>query len=139
MASFFFDQYAEQQAGEGTFADFKDDTIRVRVVSDTDIVPARTLTNMSTISAYTGSTDATLSSKTVGTLAARVMDAADSAMGSFAQDGGKTIDGIVIYKFVTNDADSEPMMYIDLSSPGTPNGSAVTIQWNVLGIAKIDA
>jgi hypothetical protein len=140
MASFLFDAYAEAMAGTGTKIDFDADTIKVRAISDNVIVPARTLTVMSTITKYVGSTDPTLSNKTIGTIAARTMDnTATVSLGSFAQDGANDIDALVIYKFVTNDADSIPMIYIDLSAAATPNGNEVTIDWNALGICLIDA
>ena len=141
MASFVFDNYAENMLGEGaTRIDFDTDTIKVRVVSDSDYAsPDRTATVMTGITGYASSTDATISSPTIGVVSARTIDAADAAMGSFNQDGSKTIDMIVIYKFVTNDADSIPMILIDLTTSATPNGNAVTVQWNASGIMTLDA
>jgi hypothetical protein len=52
--------------------------------------------------------------------------------------GTRQYQGIVIYKFVTNDADSIPIFWID--SGGFPfwgNGSNVTLTWNAEGIGQV--
>lgn len=112
------------------------DTIKARAVSDTDYTVNFANTDMSTVTGYTGTTDVTLGTKTT---TAGVFDAADHtpAFSSLSQDAAKTIDGIVIYKFVTNDAGSTPIAYIDLTTSLTPNGGDVNITWNASGIFSI--
>lgn len=112
------------------------DTIKVRAVSDTDYTVNFANTDMSTVTAYSGTTDPTLGTKTT---TAGVFDAADHspAFSALSQDAAKTIDGLVIYKFVTNDAGSTPIAYIDLTTPLTPNGGDVNIAWNASGIFSI--
>jgi len=45
--------------------------------------------------------------------------------------------GIVVFKFVTNDTDSIPIVYIDSGGfPFDGNGGNVTMQWNVEGILQ---
>lgn len=50
---------------------------------------------------------------------------------------GDTAQGYVVYKHVTNDADSIPIAYRDFAAPITPGGSDLTIQWNVEGIVQL--
>lgn len=119
--------------------DLDTDTIKVRAVADEDYAaPAdfTTATSMTGITGYSGSTDQTLTSVTI---ANGVLDAADlsPAFSALAQDATKDIDGLVVYHFVTNDAASTPLVYIDLSAAVTPNGTDVNITWNASGIASL--
>ncbi len=46
--------------------------------------------------------------------------------------------GMVVYKFVTNDADSIPILFIDSGGfPFDGNGSNVAVAWNGEGIAQL--
>lgn len=68
-------------------------------------------------------TDVTLGSKTTTT---GIFDAADAVFTAF--DAGAALDFCVIFKFVTNDADSIPFLYLDGFSV-VPNGGDITLQW----------
>lgn len=96
------------------------DDIRCRLVKDTYTFAAGD-TNMSTITKITGTTDQALASRTItdGTF-----DAADPTF--VGVPGGETIMGAVVFKFVTNDADSVPIDFIELTDTPT-NGSDITI------------
>lgn len=63
-------------------------------------------------------------------------DAADvtwTALGA----GARSIAGVVIFKFVTNDADSVLLAYIDTGGfPIAANGGDITITWNAEGIVQ---
>jgi hypothetical protein len=62
-------------------------------------------------------------------------DADDIAAGTQAASGtGRTVDGILIYKFVTNWGASTPICYLD--APFTPNGGTITITWDGEGILQ---
>ena len=51
--------------------------------------------------------------------------------------GTRQVLGAVLYKFVTNDADSIPIAYIDSGGfPFDANGGDVTITWNAEGILQ---
>lgn len=51
--------------------------------------------------------------------------------------GTRSIAGVVIFRFVTNDADSPLVAYIDSGGfPIAANGGDLTIQWNVEGILQ---
>lgn len=63
---------------------------------------------------------------------------ADNVVFSSLGAGTRQNVGLVVYKHVTNDADSVPLFYIDTGGfPFDASGSDVTIQWNTEGIAQI--
>lgn len=62
-------------------------------------------------------------------------DCADPAFGSIA--AGDTISGMVLFRFVTNDADSILVGYYDIADTAT-NGTAFTVTINANGVAYID-
>ena len=51
-------------------------------------------------------------------------------------NGTRQITGAVIFRFITNDADSIPLFYIDLSPNINPGGGNLVISWNAEGIAQ---
>lgn len=64
-------------------------------------------------------------------------DANDAVFPTLA--GGETINGYIVFSFVTNDALSTPIAFVD-SATGiglVTNGSNVTITWNAEGIIQI--
>lgn len=115
------------------------DTIKVRAVTDTTYTPSEAHTAMSSVTAYAGTTDPTIS--TSKTTTAGVFDAADisAAWSSVSQDSSNLINGLVIYKFVTDDAGSTPIAYIDLTTSFTPNGGDINLNFNASGIFSIAA
>lgn len=117
--------------------DMDTDTIKVAAVSDTDYTYSSAHQYKSSVTSYSGSTDATLTSPTI---TQGVFDAADlsPAYSSLAQDAAKTIDALVIYKD-TGVAGTSPLVaYIDLASSTTPNGGDINITWDS-GASKIFA
>jgi len=125
----------------GGTVDWDTDTIRVRPVADEDYTAPSgaglDITDMSTVTGYTGATDATVTVDI--TTSKGIVDMTDlsPAYSSLSQDAAKDIDGLVIFKFVTNDAGSTPLCYIDLTTPFTPNGGDVNIQWNASGVISL--
>ena len=71
-------------------------------------------------------TSGNLTSKTV------TLGVADAANVTFGTVTGASVEAIVIYKFVTNDADSPLIAYIDSATnlPITPNGGDITVAWD---------
>ena len=134
MASILYNQ-ARQDFLDGAI-DMNTDVIRVRAVADEDYTASAAHTAMTSVTKYTGTTDATIDSPTI---TSGVFDAADEspAYSSLAIDGAKDIDGLVIFKFVTDDAGSTPICYIDLTTSVTPNGGDINIAWNGSGIFSI--
>jgi hypothetical protein len=58
--------------------------------------------------------------------------AADADDVTFTAVSGDSIETLVIYKFVTNDADSPLIAYIDTATglPITPNGGDIIVTWD---------
>lgn len=50
--------------------------------------------------------------------------------------GTRSVAGILVYKHVTNDADSPVIAWLEFSAVKTPDGSDFTIQWNAEGLIK---
>lgn len=127
MASFMYT--AAKQAFLDGAIDLNTDTIRVRAVADEDYTPSAAHTAMTSVTKYTGSTDVALDTPTITD---GILDATDDpdAYPSLAIDGSKDIDALVIFKFVTDDAGSTPILYIDLAASVTPNGGDVGITWD---------
>lgn len=64
-------------------------------------------------------------------------DADDAAFGALGNGANDTIDGAILFRFVTNDADSPVISHIDTGGfPKTTNGGTFTIQWNAEGILQ---
>jgi len=111
------------------------DTIKVRIVADEGYTYDAGHTAMTSVAKYDSSTDVTLSGKS--TTAGVFDDSGTPTFSSLALHDNRDIDGLVIFKFDTDDAGSTPICYIDLTSSATPNGSDVTITWNASGIFAI--
>ena len=109
--------------------DMVNDTIKVRAVSDEGYTASAAHTAMTSVTKYTGTTDYTLTSPTT---ASGVFDAADTAAAysALAISGSEDIDGLVVFQFVTDDAGSTPILYIDLAAAVTPNGGDIGITWD---------
>ena len=64
------------------------------------------------------------------------VDCDDVAFGSL--ESGQTVKAIIVYRFVTNDTDSIPLLYIDTDSgsllPRALGGGAFTVQINASGL-----
>ena len=108
--------------------DLTADTIKVRPIRVSGYTFAATHTSMTPVVAATGGPgDVTLGTKALGTgTDGGTFDAADAVFTAWA--AGAAIDGLVIFKFVTNDAGSTPIAYID-GFTVTPNGGDITFQW----------
>ena len=104
---------------DGTI-DMDTNVIKARLVKDTYTF-SNTDTSLTPITKITGTTDQTLGSRTVTD---GVFDAADPTFTAVA--GGETITAWVVFKFVTNDADSIPIGFLDLTDTPT-NGSDIII------------
>jgi hypothetical protein len=117
--------------------DVDTDTIKVAAVDLTaDYTYSSSHQYKSSVTSYSGATDATLASVT-GT--SGTMDAADlaPAWASLAQSSTKTIGALVVYKDTGNAATSPLICYIELASAVTPNGGDINITWNASGILSI--
>lgn len=119
---------AARAAFLGADIDWLVDTIRVVLIDAADYtVNLATHDFLDDVpSAARVGTPQTLGSKTA---TAGVADAADV---TFSAVTGDQCEAILIYKFVTSDADSPLIAYIDSGTglPVTPNGGDITVQWD---------
>lgn len=108
---------------------------------------ADTENNKATLSAYTsldsfdgaGASSIALTSEAVNVDSGNnriEMDAADVAFGAVG-NGTREIQGVIIYDFNTNDADSVPFVFIQFSSNINPGGATLTVQWDAEGIVQL--
>lgn len=137
MASAVYPKALESFISQNPSIDMDSDTIKVAAVDLTaDYTYSASHQYKSSVTSYSGSTDATLGTKTV---TSGVFDAADlaPAFSSLAQSGSKTVGALVIYKDTGNAATSPLIAYIELSSAVTPNGGDINITWNGSGIFSI--
>ena len=77
-----------------------------------------------------------LASKTVGTVAAGVADAADT---TFTTLSGDQSESLILFKNTGTDTTCDLIAFWDTATglPLTPNGGDVTVQWNASGIFQI--
>jgi hypothetical protein len=102
--------------------DLTTQTIKVRLSRASAYTFSAAHVVMTSVGAGVG-TDPTLGSKTV---TGGVFDAADSVW--TAVTAGAAIDQLIVYRFVTNDADSVPLAFIN-GFTVTPNGGDITAVW----------
>lgn len=145
MASFVYTR-AKKNIADGTI-DLDTHDIRVLLVKVAGSTTTDTEADAATISAFTTLGELVATDYARKALANEAVnedtgndraefDADDvtwTALGGAAND---TIGAAVVYKHVTNDTDSIPIAYIDLTDTPT-NGGDVTIQWNVEGIVQL--
>jgi len=97
-------------------------TVKVRLLRVSGYTFSAGHTTMTSVAGAVG-TDPTLGTKV---LAGGTFDAADAVW--TAVGAGAAVDCLVVYKFVTNDAGSTPIAYLDGFSV-VPNGGDLTAQW----------
>jgi len=125
MASYWFNAGLKLH-GDGSL-NWTGDTIKARLAAS---VPARTATSMTGITAI--GTDQTLGTKSVSkddTNNQVKFVAANPTWTAVA--GGSTVACCVVYKFVTDDAGSTPLVVHDVTDTPT-NGGDITIDWPVV-------
>lgn len=109
--------------------DLDTDTIRARLVKSTysqDLAD----TSMTPITKITGTTDQTLANPSITD---GVFDADDPTF--TAVPGGETVTACVIFKFDTDDANSTPIIWLELTDTAT-NGSDMVVNFDA-GAAKV--
>ena len=57
-----------------------------------------------------------------------ICDASDITFSAVA--AGDPVQGVILYKFVTNDAGSTPICFLEFTEPVTPNGGDIVIAWD---------
>lgn len=131
MASAYYDIGLERFISSAARIDLTGDTINVRPLritgGDAYAFATTHATMTPVIPATGGPGDQTLATKVLGTTTnGGTFDAADRAFSAWAS--GPAIVALAIFKFVTNDAGSLPICYLD-GFTVTPNGGDITFQW----------
>ncbi len=137
MASAVYPKALQSFISQNPSIDMDTDTIKVAAVDLTaDYTYSAAHQFKSSVTSYSGSTDATLGTPTV---TSGVFSAANlaPAWASLAQSSTKTIGALVVYKDTGVAATSPIICYIELSGAVTPNGGDVNITWNGSGIFSI--
>jgi hypothetical protein len=117
-----------------TRVDLDADTIKAALIDHgTDTPNVTTDDFYDDINAGVIGTPGTLGSKTIGSVAAGVFDAADV---TFTAVSGNSVESVNIYKDSGSAATSNLIAYFDTGTglPVTPNGGDITVTWNASGI-----
>lgn len=64
-------------------------------------------------------------------------DANDASFTGLGGDATRAVQGVLIFKFVTNDADSIPIAFIDFASDIPATATQIDIPWNAEGILQL--
>lgn len=136
MTSGVYDIAKQAFLGTGTRIDLDADTIKIGLLNiATDYVIGTglgTASSMTGITRYSGTTDQTLATTAITVTSAGAVVAFDASVDpvftAVAISGSKTVAAFIIYKFVTNDAGSTPILYVDGFTAVTPNGGDITVQ-----------
>ncbi len=62
---------------------------------------------------------------------------ADDVTWTALGNGARSIQGVIVYKHVTDDTDSIPICFIDFAVDQDPGGSNFTLQWDAQGILQL--
>lgn len=122
---------------------FTSHDIRILLVDNTTTADtekdAETISDFTTLGELsgTGYTRKALASEAVNQDDPNLRAEFDAADVTWTLINAGTAAGALIYRFVTNDADSVPIAFIDSVFPITTNGSDFTIQWNAEGIIQL--
>lgn len=136
MASALYPTALASFVNQNPSIDVDTDTIKVAAVSDVDYTYSAAHQYKSSVTSYTGSTDATV---TITSTTGGVVDGSDlsPAFSALAQNSTDVINALVVYKDTGSAATSPLICYIDLASSTTPNGGDINITWNGSGIFSI--
>lgn len=107
---------------------------------------ADTQNNIATLSAYTlidsfdgsGAASVALTGEAVNVDSGnnRIEVDADDVPFGVLGNGTRQVQGVEIFRFVTNDADSVPLVFLQFASNFNPGGGTVTVNWNAEGILQ---
>lgn len=134
MASGLYDSFKEALLSQNPSIDLDTDTIKARLVNiGTDYTfDAANHDFINDVTAYNGTTDQTLSNKTVtdGTFD----NTATITFSSVNIDGSKDADAVVIYKDTGTATTSPLVCYLEFAASVTPNGGDIIVDWNASGL-----
>jgi len=125
-------------------ADLDTDTIRAALLmtnttADTEIDTMPFVSSYTTLDECdaTGYARVTLASKTVTedtTNDRASFDAADCSFTGLGGNSTRAVQGALIFKFVTNDAASPPLFFVDFTADTPTTATQVDIPWNASGL-----
>jgi hypothetical protein len=125
-------------------ADLDTDTIKCALLmtnttADTEIDAITFVSNYGTLDECdsSGYARVTLGSKTVNsddTNDRAAFDAADASFTSLGGNATRAIQGALVFKFVTNDAASPPLFFVDFTADIPTTATQVDVPWNVSGL-----
>ena len=125
-------------------ADLDTDTIKVALLmtnttADTEVDNITFLTSYTTLDECDASGYArqTLASKTVTEDTSNdrgVFDAADVSFTGLGGNATRAIQGALIFKFVSTDANSPPLFFVDFTSDAPSNSTQIDIPWSASGL-----
>ena len=125
----------------GTRVDLDADTISAMFVDHADDTPVLATDDFLNDIASAARVPAlascpSLGSKTIGTVAAGVFDAADTV---FTTLSGDQSESLILFKNTGTDTSCDLIAYWDTATglPLTPNGADVTVVWNASGIFQV--
>ena len=139
MANFLFTAFRNGQLSQTTPVDLDTDTIKAMFVDHTDDTPTAAddfiddIVSAGRVPAIASCP--ALGSRTIGTVAAGVFDAADT---TFTALTGDQAESLILFKDTGSEATSKLVARWDTATglPLTPNGGDVVVQWNGSGILQ---
>lgn len=139
MANFLFTAFRNGQLSQTTPVDLDTDTIKAMFVDHTDDTPTAAddfiddIVSAGRVPAIASCP--ALGSRTIGTVAAGVFDAADT---TFTALTGDQVESLILFKDTGSEATSKLVARWDTATglPLTPNGGDVVVQWNGSGILQ---
>lgn len=141
MANALFVAYRNCMLGTGTAVDLDADTIKAMFVDHGDDTPVAATDDFLDDIASAARVPAlgscpTLGTKTIGSVAAGVFDAADTTFTSLSGDASESL---IVFKDSGTESTSNLLAFWDTATglPLTPNGANVTVTWNASGIWSI--
>lgn len=140
MANALFTAFRNDQLNTTTPVALATDTIKAMFVDHADDTPVAATDNfiddiLSAARVPAIASAPALGTKTIGTVAAGVFDAADT---TFTALTGDAVESLILFKDTGAEATSKLIAFWDTATglPLTPNGGDVTVQWNASGILQ---
>lgn len=139
MANALFTAFRNGQLNGTSVVDLDTDTIKAMFVDHADDTPTIAddfiddILSAARVPAIAAAP--ALGTRTVGTVAAGVFDAADT---TFTALTGDAVESLILFKDTGSEATSKLIAFWDTATglPLTPNGGDVTVQWNASGILQ---
>lgn len=140
MANQLFTSFRNGQLSNTNLVDFDADTIKAMLIDHADDTPVPSTDDfindiLSAARIPAIASCPTLGSKTIGTVAAGVFDAADT---TFTALTGDQAESLILFKDTGVETTSALIAYWDTVTglPVTPNGGDITVTWHASGILQ---